>query len=240
MINHLGTILLLLLLSLPRLLLGQQSGQESSKPLIRAAGEAVVTAKPDRAQLDIGVVTQAATAEAAARQNAVVQEELSKQLQDTLSTAAEVKSTRYSVTPVYRYPKEGSPTISGYSAQTTLQVQIDDLSRVGRIIDIASQSGANQIQRLRFSIRDELSLQLEALRQATAAAKAKAEAMAAALGLRIIGILEVAEESSLIQPLEDRAFAVAEASPRASQTAIEPGVVEIRARVTLAVEVAAR
>ena len=48
------------------------------------------------------------------------------------------------------------------------------------------QAGANNINRLVFTLKDEQAAQLDALRAASAKAKAKAEAIAASLGLKII------------------------------------------------------
>jgi uncharacterized protein YggE len=43
---------------------------QSSRHLVGASGQASVSVKPDQAKLDVGVVTQAATAQDAAAQNA--------------------------------------------------------------------------------------------------------------------------------------------------------------------------
>ena len=53
------------------------------------------------------------------------------------------------------------------------------------------QSGANTIQRLLFTLKDEQSAQIQALRLASTKARTKAEEMANALGLKVIKILAV-------------------------------------------------
>lgn len=220
--------------------LAQDTDQSKQPSIIRTSGESTVISRPDQVQIEIGVVTQGQTAEAATSQNAQVQEAVLKKLRGELDKSAEVKTVSYSVTPLYRYPKDGVPAISGYSAANVIQVTTGDLSRTGKIIDTALQAGANQIQRLRFTLKDEQAAELAALRDAAAKAKAKAEALAGALNLRILRIRQVDEGEGYRPPIEERQFALAQAAPRAAQTAVEPGTVEVRARVTMAVEVAPR
>jgi uncharacterized protein len=60
------------LLSLSVLMVCSISAQDTAKlsHVVRASGDATVTAKPDRAQVTIGVLSQAPTAQAASAQNA--------------------------------------------------------------------------------------------------------------------------------------------------------------------------
>jgi len=216
----------------------QQGQAGNSVSTIRAVADAVTTAPPDRAQIHIGVVTQGPTAEAASGLNAKTQAGVLAQIKKELGNAADIKTVSFSVVPSYRYPKDGNPIISGYTATNVLQVHIDDMSRVGKIIDIASQSGANQIQRLRFMLKDQQAPELAALREASVRAKAKVDAIASALGLKVIRILSVEEASEAVRPFQERTLALAEAAPRGAPTPIEPGDIEIRAQVTLLAEVA--
>lgn len=204
---------------------------------IRTEGESIVSAKPDRVQIDIGVLTQAPTAEAATGENATRSEAVLQALRRETDPSAVIKTVSYSLTPVFRYPKEGSPSITGYSATNVVQVTTDDVARAGRIIDAALQAGANKIERLRFTLRDEQAAELAALRAAAAKARAKAEALAAALDLKILRIRQVEEEAGYRRP-EERAFAMAEGMSRGGQTAVEPGAIEVRAHVTLLLEAA--
>jgi uncharacterized protein YggE len=97
--------------------LGQQPPDRPVRPAIRVNGEATVTAKPDQAEINIGVVTQASTGQAAATQNAQKQDAVLAELRKVLGTAPEIKTISYSLTPNYRYPRDGGqPTITGYTA----------------------------------------------------------------------------------------------------------------------------
>src|SRR5688500_5534741 len=136
-------------------------------PSIRTTGEATVTARPDRAQIDVGVVTQADTSQNAVSQNAQKLESTLARLRQLLGANADIKTISYNVTPNYRYPKEGGePTIAGYTATNIVRVTLDDLTKVGNVIDTASQAGSNRIQNLRFMLKDEGPVQAQALREA--------------------------------------------------------------------------
>jgi uncharacterized protein YggE len=52
------------------------------------------------------------------------------------------------------------------------------LASVGRLIDAATGSGANTVQHLRFTLKDDQAVQLQALAAAASKAQAKAQAMA--------------------------------------------------------------
>lgn len=216
----------------------QEATDGKVHPSIRVTGDASVTVKPDQAEISIGVVTQAQTAQAAASQNAQKQDAIISQLRKALGSSAEIKTISYSLAPSYRYPKEGGqPTISGYTASNTVQVRTTNLEQVGKVIDLATESGANNIQALRFTLKDELSARIQALQEASTKARAKAQAIASALGLKIQRILRVEEGGSIIRPMVEMETLGAMRA-QAAPTPIEAGSIDVRATVTLTVEVA--
>ena len=218
--------------------LAQEPADRMTRPAVRASAEAIVIAKPDQAQLDIGVVTQAATAKAAADENARKVDAVLNALRKLLGQDADIKTISYQLTPNYVYPREGGqPRISGYSASNIVQVKTADLARVGDIIDTAYKSGANNIHSLQFNLKNDEAVRAQALREAAAKAKAKTEAMASALGLRIVRVLFAEESGPVVRPVYAAMDAI-EAKAANVQTPVEPGTIEVRAVVTLTVEVA--
>lgn len=216
-------------------MVGQEPPDRMNRPSIRVTGDAIVTVKPDQAEINIGVVTQAQTAQVAAAQNAQKQDVVISQLRKAMGASADIKTISYSLSPNYRYPKEGGqPTIIGYTASNTVQVKTSKLDEVGRVIDLATESGANNIQSLRFILKDEASARTQALAEASNKARAKAEAIASALGLKIQRILRIEEGGPIMQPT----VAFAEAVRAQAQTPIEAGSIDVRASVTLTVEIA--
>jgi len=214
----------------------QQSRDRPRPPLITVSGEATISAEPDQAQIDIGVVTQARTAPEASKENAERLSRVLAEVKKLIGKGDEVKTSGYSLAPNYRYPQGGKPEIVGYTASNTLRIKTTNLSLVGRLIDSAMQAGANNVNRLVFTLKDELSAQLEALKMASAKAKAKAEAVASSLGLKVVRIAAVNEGERTVQPIYRQAMAArAEAAP--APTPVEPGTVEVRSTVSMTVEV---
>jgi uncharacterized protein YggE len=215
-------------------LTAQERRQEP--PTIQVTGEATVTVPPDQAQIEIAVVTQAEKSEAAAARNA---ERLAKVLADlraVVGAEGRVETVGYSLRPDYRYPGDrgGEPTITGYTATNVVRVTLHDLGRVARAIDGATASGANRIQALRFELKDEQAVRAQALREAAARARSKADALALALNLQIVRVLSVSEAEGPVAPVREAMLARASAD---TATPIEPGTVEVRATVSLVVEV---
>ena len=178
-------------------------------PSITVTGEATISAEPDQAQIDIGVVTQARTAPEASKENAERVTRVLAELKKLLGKADEIKTSGYSLTPNYRYPQGGKPEIVGYNASNTVRIKTTNLDLVGRLIDSAMQAGANNVNRLMFTLKDEQGAQLEALRAASAKAKTKAEAIAASLGLKIVKIASITEGERAVQPVFRQAMAAA-------------------------------
>jgi len=210
-------------------------------PSITVNGEATIAAEPDQAQIDIGVTTQARTAPDASRENAERLARVLAEVKKLLSKSDEVKTSGYSLNPQYRYPQGGKPEIVGYTANNIVRIKTAKLDDVGKLIDAAMQAGANNINRLMFTLKDEEAARLDALRQASVKAKAKAEAIAASLGLKILRISSVTEGERSFQPIFRQApMARGEALAAQAPTPVEPGTVDVRSTVSLTAEVGER
>jgi uncharacterized protein len=222
----------------PFALRAQEVDLKNRIPTITVTGEAVVTVEPDQAEIDIGVVTQSRTAVEAANDNAAKLSQTITELKTLIGTQGEIKTAGYSLTPNYRYPKEGGkPEITGYTATNTVRIKTSALSNVGKLIDTAMRSGANQVQRLIFTLKDEQAAQQEALREATAKAKRKADEIARALRVKILRVFSVTESGQGFRPLMAEGPTL-RAEAMAAPTPIVAGTIEVRSTVTLVAEIA--
>lgn len=207
---------------------------------IRSVGRATVSVEPERAQVDIGVVTEASEADAAARTNAEKLDAVLRALERTLGPGANLETTGYSLRPNYHRPEpRQEPVLTGYTVSNTVRVKELGLDDVGKVVDVATGAGANSVGNIVFSLRDEAAAKTEALRLAALEARQKAETLAGALGVRIVRVLSASEgEASVVRPRQQR-FAMAEmAQAAAPPTPVEPGAIDINASVTLVVEIA--
>jgi uncharacterized protein YggE len=204
---------------------------------IRVTGEATVTAAPDRAEIDAAVVTRANTAQRAAADNARETTRVLAEMKKLVGTDGMTSTIGYSVRPEYRYPREGGePEISGYVATNIVRVALSDLDRVGDAIDTAIGAGADRVQRIHFALKDEQGAYAQALHRAATRARLEADALASALGLKIMRVLSAVEVSAPpVRPLDTfRSVALAAES---ATTPVEPGTIDVQARVELTVEV---
>ena len=202
------------------------------RPYIRSSGEGVVSVKPDQASIGVGVVTQGSTAAAATDANATKAEAILTALRSLLGPNADISTSSFSVTPNQRFPQNGVPEIVGYTATNQFRVVVGNTGIAGRVIDTATGAGANIVGGISFGVRDPTPLRQQALRLATQQARANAEAIAGGMNGRLGAVISAAE-SSVSTPIlggTDRAGI-------AATTPVEAGTLEVRAYVTLEIEV---
>lgn len=210
---------------------------DSKKPMTRVlvSGDAVVQALPDTAVLTISVVTQAKRAIDAQQENAAKSDAVAKALKSSVGSAAEIKTSGYSLQPQRIYKEGQPPTITGYEARNTVTVTLSDLTKVGATVDAAGQAGANDVSSISFSLRQDRPARDQALKEATREAVSKAQVIAQALGGRVVRIVEVEEQGfQRPQPIYQSESLMRNA---ASPTPIQVGSLDINSRVQLIAEV---
>jgi uncharacterized protein YggE len=229
--QFLTTALLAAALTLPA------AAQQNPVSSIRVTADARVSAKPDRAQIDIGVTTHAPSSQQAAADNARQVDAVLGAIRKATPQAL-LKTVNYSINPTYQYHPNGEPpTPTGYDAANIVEVTLDELTQVSGVLDAAAGAGANQIRGVQFMLRDEDAARAEALRQAAARARSEADVLAAALGVRVVRVLS-AEEGVRGYPVTRQVTASAMQRVEAVPTPVETGMLDVPASVTLTVEVA--
>ncbi len=223
--------------------MSQVKGQQITSPLssIRVTGDATVSAKPERAQIDVGVLTQEKQSQNATTQNARQIDSVLTALHKLLGVDADIKTINYTLSPDYQYrPIGGKASVSSYTAMNVVRVVVDDLEKVGPVIDTATQAGANHVESVRFTVRDPQLLHSQAIREAALKAKANADALASALNLRIVRTLTVEEIGEPSNAAPDMSVMDSRDAPGPAPTPIQSGSFVVTANVALTVEVAAR
>jgi uncharacterized protein YggE len=215
----------------PLLAVVQANGQ-ALPHTVRAVGSATITAKPNQAQIQVAVSTQAATAEDAVSNNATKTQAVLNTLKTLIGSHGTIQTTNYSVSPQYKYEQGRAPEITGYEAHHTVQITLDDITLVGKVIDAATKSGANGINRIEFTVKDDSALRAEAIAQASLAARNNAQAIAKALGLNVTGIFSA--ETNEVNPVRPLITPMAmNKMVGGTPTPVETGTVDIHASVTV-------
>ena len=201
---------------------------QTAVPSVQANGSATIAVKPDQAQLDVGVVTNGATAQDASQQNASLSNTVQAALSKVLGSAGTLQTVSYYVTPRYSNTPNQTSVIVGYTASNTVRVTTTDLSQIGLLIDTANQAGANSVGGLSFGLQNPEPFVEQALTQATKQAIAHAAAIAAGLGGKLGAVLS-AQEGSSYAP-------VVVGGPSATSAVVTPvqtGTVTVYATVTI-------
>jgi len=209
---------------------------ESEKSTVEVYGSATIEAEPDVAYINIGVNTEDKDPSAAQKLNKVKMDKIIKALKAEGLTDEELKTLNYSIRKNYNYPNEGERE-EYYTVSNTLKITINDLSTVGRIIDVSSNAGANNINNIQFSIKDDSEYYNEALKLAMESAKGKAESIMSTFNVTPSNPKSVIEISSNVGITRSADVMMeAKVAYDSVETPIQSGDISIMARVKVIYE----
>lgn len=199
---------------------------------ISVNGSGIVKAKPDVADVSLGVSIQRdragdASIDAANAMARVVQALLAAGIAED-----DIQTTTLSLDTVYDYERDPA-TILGYLATNIVTVTLRDVDTIGAVIDAAVDAGATTIGGISFRVEDVTALEVQARDAAMAEARAKADQLAAAAGVPITGVVSIVETvSSPPMPLyyaEDTAAG----AMRDAETPVLAGNVDVTVHVAV-------
>ena len=193
---------------------------------ITVNGTGTITSVPDEATFTVGVQTQGPTAREALASNSEQMRRVIEAVRSAGVSKNDVQTQDVSVSA--NYSEENR--IDGYTANNSVLVTIHGLSSAGKVLDAASNAGANQVYGPTLSRSDEEKLRARALRDAVGDARKKAEALADAAGVALGRVTAITEGSSGGPEPYYAADAVRLAKTDAP---IEPGTQDIQASVTV-------
>lgn len=235
-------LLLSSLALVPTLALARPGSGAPAPAIVQVSAQASVSRAPDRVYIEVGVRTEAPQPRVATADNAARVSRVLSAVRKAAGPGAQLTTADYSVAPQYRYHNDGkAPTLTGYGVTNLVRVRLDDLKRIGAVIDAASRAGANVQQNLRFTLRDPEADRIDALAKAARRAQRSAHALASALGLRVVRIVSVRQTSvSIVPPSPLIGSPVIRMQRMVPATPIESGGIRVTADVSLTVAVAPR
>ena len=148
---------------------------------------------PDVAIISAGVVTQAADAATAMRDNAARMARVIAALKKAGVADRDVSTSSINLSPQYRYVENQTPVITGYQATNQLNIRFRDIAKSGAILDVLVKEGANQINGPTLTIDKPEAAQDEARIAAVKQARARADLYARATGLKVKRIISISE-----------------------------------------------
>ena len=207
---------------------GTAAGPESTIT-VTATGEA--QAQPDAAVLYLAVVATADTPENATLQAAENASQLRAALTDANVSEDRIRTTDYSVYQEGRFDP-GNET-GDYVAEQGFAVELDNVSRAGELIDVATANGASAVRGVQLTLSDETRSELrnEALSNAVDSARSQADAIAASADLQVDGVHSISTVDPWFGPFESVSEDVVRED---AGTQIDPGPLTVSATVEVA------
>ena len=208
---------------------GQPQSPEPST--VTVTGEASVTAVPDQAWVRVGAESRSKISKEAQQRNAEAMTAVQQKLASMGIEKDAVRTIAIDLQPEFDYVN-GRQVARGYVARNTIEVRVDDLARLGGVLDAVVASGATSLNGLRFDVKNRIAVEQQALQAAVGAANAKAAAVAAGAKRaidRVIRIEEIFVGGGGPEPMMMRSMA----QRGDAQTPVAAGEIEIRAQVRL-------
>ncbi|WP_158217574.1 SIMPL domain-containing protein [Lottiidibacillus patelloidae] len=172
-------------------------------PHIKAEGKGTVKVEPDQAVVTVGVVTKNQNAESAQNENGKITNKVISALEALGIGEKEIETASYSINREVDYVN-GQKIERGYIVNHQLMITINDLKKIGSVLDTAVKAGANVVHSLRFQLRDENKVYRQALKEAVSDARKKVNAIATSLKVSVYAIPYSIEERStgIVRPFD--------------------------------------
>ena len=206
------------------------AGNTTEVSTIEVTGRARIMAIPNVASLSIAVENTATTAQQAVSQNALQTETVIKTLKKMSEKNTKIKTSAYSLSPVYEKGDRAKP--SGYRAINNIVLETKNLDKVGAFIDEATKAGANRIGIIAFSSDKEDELKDKAASEAVHQAIKSAENLSKTAGLTIKRIVGIS-----YGPRRPIFKSLLTAGASSASTPIEAGQIAVEATVNVVFEV---
>lgn len=219
--------------------LAQPPSRMPDPPTVVASGQAVVKRAPDRAFVSVATETRASRPEQAQRDNARAMDKVRDELRDLRIPDEAIQTTSFNLREDVDWVN-GKRVPRGYVVSNTIEVRVDALDLLGRVMDEVVKAGATSVSGIRFDLKNREAAEREALRRAVEDARGRAEAAAAGAGVRIVRIQRI-EENAVDVPRPVPMMRM-EAAVRADAptTPVAAGEIEFHATVRLTAIIDAR
>lgn len=211
---------------------------------ISMSAEGKVTAVPDLATVNLGVLAQGRTAGAA-------EEEATKKVNQVIEfikkqgiDKQDITTTGYNIHPRYEY-RDGRSDIVGYEVNESVMVKVRGIDKstanLGNILAGAVDNGSNVIHGVSLSFDDPDNLKQEARKLAIAKAKDKAQELAREAGIKLGKVISVSESGTPNYPLpmySEMSYGGArDQAAKSVAPSIEAGSQDVTATITVIFEV---
>ncbi len=201
---------------------------------LSAHGEA--KAPPDLASLTVGVEVTAASAAAAMAEDSAQMDRVIAAVKRAGVPPRDIVTSRVSLAPQYVYVQNQPARLTGYQAANEVAVTVEDLAKLGGVIDAAVTAGATNVGAVNFDFANPVSAANTARVAAMKALQDKAALYAELTGYHIVRLVDLSEgEAPFAGPRPMMLAAQAKFSPAPP---VEPGELTVGIDVSATFEIA--
>ncbi|MGI8672580.1 MAG: SIMPL domain-containing protein [Luteitalea sp.] len=203
------------------------------RDVVVSSGQGLVKRAPDQVFVTVAAEARSRQPREAQQQNATVMTAVRARLAAFALAEDAIRTLSVDMQPEFDWAN-GKQTLRGYLASNVIDVRLDDVARVGEVVDAVVAAGASRVSGVRFTLKDMAGAEREALRLASADALARAGALAAGAGRGVDRVVHLDETGRGPQPPPQPTFRTMQAADaQATPTPVTAGEVEVRVSVTL-------
>lgn len=224
-------------------IVGQNGLQRNT---VSVSGTSSLTVDPNKAEIYVKVVTLEKTAQLAKDRNSQASKKVTDALKKEGVKDKDIETSQFSIYPKYEYEdvidnnvRKSKQTLIGYEVTNVMKVTTQNLEKVGNIIDVAVNNGANEIERVSFGLTKdkEKEIKQQAMIMASNDAKDKAVALATNLEVTLLKPISISESNFAYQPFNFYPGAAGLEKASAAETVINPQKLDVTASVNLVYEI---
>ncbi|MBO6782245.1 MAG: SIMPL domain-containing protein [Alphaproteobacteria bacterium] len=208
--------------------------EDGTRRTLAVTGQGAVQTTPDMAEIQIGVMTRAATAREALTENNDKATRMFAFLRESGIADRDMQSVNLSISPQYdhrRKPEPTRPELIGYVVNNNLRIVVRDLEGFGKVLDGVVSAGANTVHGIRFDSSKREELEREATANAVKDAVERARNIATAAGVSLGKPITIQESGGIRPPVVQMA-----ARMESADVPIASGELAIGARVSIVFE----
>lgn len=189
------TYRVLLIIALALTIVGCSANQGNSTSEASSSTAATITvtgfgkarANPDRASVNVGVIVVEEDINRAVEESNEIIARITDAVMGLGVEEADVQTTNFSIWADEQWNRETGLRMEErlYRVESTIQINVNDIENIGKILEVSIASGANNIYGLNFGIQDPSSLSAEARVRAIEDARQRAQHIAQELGVTL-------------------------------------------------------
>jgi len=191
---------------------------------------------PDMAIVELGTLSQAATAKAALEANTQKMTALIAMLKAAGIDDKDIQTSNFSVNPRYENSSvsTGTPKICGYDVSNSVSVVVHKLADLGGILDKAVGAGSNQVNGVTLTVAEPQAAMDEARKVAVKDALRKAGLLTEAAGVKLGPLVNMSEGGNVMPvPIMRGRVAMDMAAKASAPVPMAQGEVAISADVNM-------